>query len=521
MSTAGATPVSRWFGSHGAPWAGSVFTDRDLADFQACGKDPDAAARELRVLRRGAEPLALLRPCGPGDGVVRLSSEERQAAAKRYVEHAWSKQISKFIAAAGAASRMFQMFDTGEQEALRALRGRLPDLAFYPALEAALRRRGLDPQHIASQGDWQPIADCLLGKDGLGLGNLPKGMIPFHAYPGGARTALEEHVAESLGYAVGYGNLVHIHAVVSPAHESMVAAHLQAAADRFRAANIQIKTDTSVQSDSTQTVALDSRGDVLRGPGGRVVLRPAGHGALLSNLNSVDADLVFIRTVDNVLPAAFQEFVSFHKRVLGGVLLEIEAEIHECLSHLSTGPADGQYIRRGAEILEGRLSTPLPADWPTQPAEERRRFLIHRLNRPLRVCAMVPNNGKPGGAPVWIRTPAGERLRIADAPEVDLGCERQSEIWGSAPYFNPSDLICSVRDFRGNPFDLRRYQARDEWYVLDRFHHGEPIRALERSGLWNGGMAGWNTVFVETPAETLRPVKTLLELLDLPELPVA
>jgi hypothetical protein len=339
--------------------------------------------------------------------------------------------------------------------------------------------------------------------------------MPFHSYPDGPRTALEEHLVEALGYAVGYGNLLHLHAVVSPRHQPAVAAHLEAASKRFRVANIRIKTETSMQADATETIAVNARGDIVRDAAGRMLFRPAGHGAVLSNLNALAADIVFIRTVDNVLPESFHPFIGYHKQALGGVLLDAEGQIHGCLRELEAG----RTAPDAEKLVKGLLSTPLPEDWVSRTAADKRHFLMDRLNRPLRVCAVVPNGGHPGGAPFWVAGDGGARLRIADKPEVDLSCPRQTEAWLSNPYFNPADLVCSLRDFRGNAFDLTRFQAADEWYVIDRHYRGEPIRVLERSGLWNGAMAEWNTIFVETPPETLRPVKTILELLEFPELP--
>ena len=492
------------------------FSPRDLESLHAIGKRPVDAAAELGVLRVGTKPLELLRPCAPGDGVLQLSALERKRAADRFSREAWRRQVSKFVVAAGSASRMFQIFDGADESARRRLCQKLPELALYPALERAMRRRGLDALHLAVEGEWRPIADGILNSEGLGLASAPKGLIPFHDYPDGARTALEEHVAESLAYCAGYGNRVHVHAVVSAEHALAVTEHLELAAQRFRNANLHIKTDVSVQSDSTRTLALDAQGELLREDDGSLTLRPAGHGAALENLAALNGDLVFIRTVDNVLPEPFHATVSFHKQVLGGILLELEASIHGSLRALAEAGASQEVIDDAAELLQRRLAVALPGDWRERSPESRRRFLFARLNRPLRVCAVVPNGGHAGGGPFWIRSPHGQALRIIDKPEVKLSDEQTRRAWESAPYFNPADLVCSMRDFQGQPFQLSEYQARDEWYVLERQRNGRPVRLLERSGLWNGAMAEWNTVFVETPAEIFRPVKTILELLELP-----
>ncbi|MCB9384651.1 MAG: DUF4301 family protein, partial [Bryobacterales bacterium] len=442
-----------------------AFHEQDIAELRAIGKSAEDAAEELHVLRGGPRPLDLARPCTAGDGVLRLDDEEARDAARVYWDDAWRRQISKFIVAAGSASRMFQMFETGDEDQTRLFCERLPELALFPMLDAAMRKRGADAVELACKGDWRPLADVVMSSDGLGMAELPKGLMPFHAYPDGVRTPLEEHVAEAVRYAAGYGNRVHVHAVVASEHADQVCRHLEGAGRKCQTANLRVKTDVSVQSSSSRTVALDAQGELLRDEDGALVLRPAGHGATLENLNALHGDIVFVRTVDNVLPDEMHTYVSSQKRVLAGVLLQIEAKIHACLTALSRGETSDDILREGVELLTGRLGVALPATWDGMARSERRGFLFERLNRPLRVCAVIPNGGHPGGAPVWIKTPEGERLRIVDKPEVDLDDKRSRSVWESAAYFNTADIVCSLRDFRGRPFDLMRFQAADEWYV--------------------------------------------------------
>jgi hypothetical protein len=228
---------------------------------------------------------------------------------------------------------------------------------------------------------------------------------------------------------------------------------------------------------------------------------------------------VFVRTVDNVLPDIFKPLVCLHKKIMGGVLLALEKEIHRRLERLQGGVSESRFLDDAARFVETQLSTPPPSDWPNRSAQERRRFLFQTLNRPLRVCAVVPSDGRPGGAPFWVRDRRGSaHLRIVDSPEVRFDSEQQREIWASATYFNPVDIVGSLRSFLGESFDLWAYQDPASRMVVARSQNGRITRSLERPGLWNGGMAKWNTVFLEAPKATCRPVKTVADLLDFPDL---
>jgi hypothetical protein len=406
-----------------------------------------------------------------------------------------------------------------EVDVAATFRRRLREFAFFPQLRDALRREGFDIGDLQERNSWCTIADCLLGARGLGYGVCPKALIPFHSYRDGARTALEEHLVEAGLYMAAPEGAVDIHFTIGGAHRGAVDAHLGTAVRRCEKRGLRFRPSVSLQRESTHTVPLDSNNQPLRDENGRLVFKPAGHGSLLANLNDLAGDIVFVRTVDNVLPDIFKPLVCRYKKIMGGVLLALEREIHHRLKRLRKGASEREFLEDTADFARRQLSIALPSAWPERTAQERNRFLFQTLNRPLRVCAVVPSEGKPGGSPFWVQGRTGSlQLRIVDLPEVDSSSEDQRRIWSSATYFNPADIICSLRSVWGDPFDLPAHQDSASWMVVARSRNGRTIRSLERPGLWNGGMAEWNTVFLEVPKATCRPVKTVVDLLDLPDL---
>jgi hypothetical protein len=506
------------------PPAGSLFSRQDLEQMKDLGKDPNEVFVEISVLRRGGAPLRLLRPCSVSDGILRLDPSEQTAARQRFEREASGRRVTKFVAASGSASRMFGALagslaaTEAEADVAATFQRRLHEFAFFPLLRDALRRQGHNIDDLRNQNKWRAIADGLLAARGLGYGAFPKALIPFHPYRDGPRTALEEHLVEAWLYAAPPEGAVDVHFTVGSEHRDAVEAHLASAVRRFETSGLRFSSSVSVQRASTQTVPLDSNNQPLRKENGRLVFKPAGHGALLSNLNDLAGDIVFVRTVDNVLPDTFKPLVCLHKKIMGGVLLALEREIHLRLERLQDGASEVRFLDDTARFVETKLSTPLPADWPDRSAQQRRSFLFQSLNRPLRVCAVVPSDGEPGGAPFWVQDRTGSpQLRIVDLPEVNAASEDQCRIWSSATYFNPADIVCSLRSFLGKPFDLHSHQDPSSWMVVARSQQGRIVRGLERPGLWNGGMAEWNTVFLEAPRATCRPVKTVADLLDLPD----
>jgi hypothetical protein len=364
---------------------------------------------------------------------------------------------------------------------------------------------------VVSATDRRELLARLLDREQLGYASLPKGLIPFHRYPGGARTALEEQLVECAAYAADGSGRGRQHFTVTPEHRGAIERHVASACERIEAV-AGIAVDYSVQSPATDTLAGTADGEPLRDGTGALVLRPGGHGALIENLGGLGADLVYIKNVDNVAPEHRTGPTRLWKTLIGGVLVRLEAEVHSKLRAWDERRPDVEELNRLEAFAASRLGVRLP-EGPARD-DARRERLRGILERPIRVCGMVRNEGEPGGGPFWVREADGrETLQIVESSQVDLSDPGQAAALAAATHFNPVDLVCAVRDYRGQPHRLAEFVDPDAGFRSTKSRDGETLLALERPGLWNGAMSRWSTVFVEVPVETFTPVKTVLDLL--------
>jgi hypothetical protein len=512
------------------------FEDQDHRQLTERGIAAEEAQRQLQVLRSPPPAAALDRPCTVGDGIERLEEDQAQARIGRFESAAAAGRVTKMVPASGAASRMFRSLlpyldepHKARREELEArARGddsetaascardvlRLVDeidrFAFRDRLAEALERQGSSLDQVRASGDYGALVRVLLGSEGLALASLPKGLIPFHSYPDGARTPFGEHLVEATAYARDAQDRCRLHFTVTPAHRQRVAQHLDQAASQLGDARFLVSY--SEQSPSTDTLSLDEHGEPFRLDDGTLLLRPGGHGSLLLNLEELGGDVVLVKNIDNVQPQRLLPTVARWKKLLGGFLLELEEEIHGLLRRLAnpsqTGDTqDTAAVNEAMELIARRFdstATEIPAD-------RRREYAVNRLNRPLRICGMVINRGEPGGGPFWVKDSSGGcSPQIVESAQIP---HRQRSLLSGATHFNPVDLVCSLKDWRGEPFPLRRFVDPAAAFVTSKSYAGRPLTGLEHPGLWNGAMAGWNTVFVEVPAETFSPVKTVFDLL--------
>ena len=401
----------------------------------------------------------------------------------------------KFVPASGAATRMFkELFefvnDGKRGKGIDTLLENIGKFAFWPELKALLPA-GADDRTIVSA----------IVNEGLGYGRKPKGLVTFHAYPEGARKAVEEHLVEGAVYAAANG-VAKIHFTVSPEHiegfQELLAAKVPVYEKRF---GIRYDISFSVQKPSTDTIAVNPDNTPFRQDDGTLLFRPAGHGALIENLNEIDADVVFIKNIDNVTTDALRGDTIRYKKVLAGILLDLQERAFEYLKALEVGGAELEPI---VEFIEKRLCVKLPGSYDSA-------VLRAVLDRPIRVCGMVRNEGEPGGGPFWVGNPDGtQSLQIAESSQIspdDLPLMR------SATHFNPVDLVCGMKNSKGVRFDLRRYTDPSTGFISSKSSGGRDLRAQELPGLWNGAMAKWNTVFVDVPITTFSPVKVVQDLL--------
>ena len=459
------------------------------------GLTPAALETQLKNFREGFPFLPVTRAASCGDGIRVLDAAGIEQAAARYDRAKESLRVVKFVPASGAATRMFKdLFEFVREGRRTAVVGELlanrRRFAFWPELRTI----------IGDDADELRTVENIVA-EGLRYGETPKGLVSFHRYGDEVRKAVEEHLVEGAQYAAAGGE-VKIHFTVSPEHltrfEALLAEKIPGYESRF---GVKYRISFSVQDPSTDTLAVNPDCTPFRRADGRLLFRPAGHGALIGNLGKIDADIVFVKNIDNVTTDARRGDTVLYKKALAGVLLALQERIFEYLMALEVPGAELEPI---AAFIENELCVKLPKDYGTP-------LLRRVLNRPIRVCGMVRNEGEPGGGPFWVAGADGlETLQIAESNQI---APEKRELMRSATHFTPVDLVCSFRTSKGGRFDLREFVDPATGFVSRKSDGGRELLAQELPGLWNGAMARWNTVFVEVPITTFSPVKVVTDLL--------
>lgn len=459
------------------------------------GLTPAALETQLKNFREGFPFLPVTRAASCGDGIRVLDAAGIEQAAARYDRAKESLRVVKFVPASGAATRMFKdLFEFVREGRRTAVVGELlanrRRFAFWPELRTI----------IGDDADERRTVENIVA-EGLRYGETPKGLVSFHRYGDEVRKAVEEHLVEGAQYAAAGGE-VKIHFTVSPEHltrfEALLAEKIPGYESRF---GVKYRISFSVQDPSTDTLAVNPDCTPFRRADGRLLFRPAGHGALIGNLGKIDADIVFVKNIDNVTTDARRGDTVLYKKALAGVLLALQERIFEYLMALEVPGAELEPI---AAFIENELCVKLPKDYGTP-------LLRRVLDRPIRVCGMVRNEGEPGGGPFWVAGADGlETLQIAESNQI---APEKRKLMRSATHFNPVDLVCSFRTSKGGRFDLREFVDPATGFISRKSDGGRELLAQELPGLWNGAMARWNTVFVEVPITTFSPVKVVTDLL--------
>lgn len=509
-----------------------MFKEKDLKQLKERGISKQQAEQQLNLLRRGVPFIRLYKAAISDDGIRKLNNQSILSYGAAYEQAANDLEVTKFVPASGAATRMFKAlhemdflcrqpgFDPRllQNDAYRHVNEcfeRLEEFAFHSALETLLKNKGSSLKQAMDENNYHLVLSSMLGQDGLNFANLPKGMIPFHSYKDGARTAFEEHLVEAAGYAVSAGGISSIHLTVSQEHKGLFHSLFDRVRSKYELQfGISYKINLSIQKPATDTLALGDHDEVFREADGSMHFRPGGHGALLENLNDTDADLIFIKNIDNVVPDRIKKDTFLYKKALAGLLLEIQKKVFSYLTWLDGQKTiDEEKAREIIDFLKEDLGTVINSA-VCKGNDGLISCLRENLNRPIRVCGMVRNAGEPGGGPFWVLQPdGGTSLQIVESSQVNHRNAEQEAMLNSSTHFNPVDLVCGVRDYRGRKFDLLHYRDPDTYFISKKSKNGKPLKALELPGLWNGSMAGWNTVFVEVPPTTFSPVKVLQDLL--------
>ena len=492
-------------------------SEKDLQQIAQRGISQEQIETQLHEFETGFPFLRLEAAAAIGRGIVAPDADERKdfiAAWENY--KAEGHRIVKFVPASGAASRMFKnifAFVDGDSDVPttdfeKKYFDEIERFAFYDALDAVcVKNEGKGIRALIAEGNYKAVAANMLSKEGLNYGQLPKGMLLFHKYDDGARTPMEEHLVEGALYAASKGES-HVHFTVSHEHMDFFRQKVAEKADGFaKKYGVSYDITFSEQKPSTDTIAANPDNTPFRESDGSLLFRPGGHGALIENLNEIDADVIFIKNIDNVVPDRLKPETVEWKQIIAGVLVTLQQKAFAYLHLLDAGATDEQ-LAEIAQFVEKCLcvdpkGNKVDAD-----------YLRSKLDRPMRVCGVVKNVGEPGGGPFLTYNQDGTvSLQILESSQIDTKNEEYMKMFTQGTHFNPVDLVCAVRDYKGQPYDLPKFVDKSTGFISSKSKSGKELKALELPGLWNGAMSNWSTVFVEVPLDTFNPVKTVNDLL--------
>lgn len=496
--------------------------DKDLLAKK--GISEQQIAEQLACFEKGFPFLKLFAAASVENRGIMLAGEEAQ---KTYLA-AWDaykegdKKIVKFVPASGAASRMFKNmfeflgadYDVPTTDFEKKFFNNIKNFAFYADLDAAcVKNNGKGIEALISEGNYKAVVANLLESAGLNYGALPKGLLKFHKYEDGVRTPLEEHLVEGALYAAGKSGKVNVHFTVSTEHRELFAKLVDEKVAQYAAKyGVKYNISFSEQKPSTDTVAADMENKPFR-DNGQLLFRPGGHGALIENLNDLDADIVFIKNIDNVVPDRLKGDTVTYKKLLAGVLVTLQKQAFEYLQLLDSGHYRHDELENIIRFVQQQLHC-RKDDIKDMEDADLVIYLRKKLNRPMRVCGMVKNVGEPGGGPFLAYNPDGTvSLQILESSQIDMNDPEKKAMFEKGTHFNPVDLVCAVRDYKGNKFNLVNYVDKATGFISYKSKGGKELKALELPGLWNGSMSDWNTIFVEVPLSTFNPVKTVNDLL--------
>ena len=500
-----------------------MFSKEDILQIEQKGMSLAQIEAQLACFRNGFQFLKLKRAAAVGEGIVRPTEDEAEAYIQDWNDYKEEGHaITKFVPASGAASRMFKnMFEflnaeyavpTTEFE--KVFFGKIHNFAFFDALnDACFLNEGKGVDALMEEGNYKAVVENMLEEKGLSYGQLPKGLLQFHAYDDCAKTPVEEHLAEAALYASSRGE-AEVHFTVSSEHrelfQKLINRVLPEAEGRFK---IKYKVSMSEQKPSTDTIAVNMDNTPFRTEDGRLLFRPGGHGALIENLGDMESDIVFIKNIDNVVPDRLKDDTVFWKQVIAGVLVRAQKQVFDYLRLLDSGRYSHEDIEEIIRFVRHTLYCDVPGLKDMEDAELCV-LLRQKLNRPIRVCGVVKNVGEPGGGPFLAYNADGSiSLQILESSQIDQNNPEYVKMFTKGTHFNPVDLVCAIRNYKGEKFNLCDFVDEQTGFISYKSKDGKELKALELPGLWNGAMSNWNTIMVEVPLSTFNPVKTVNDLL--------
>lgn len=511
----------------------TTLSSADKQQLEALGISAQQVENQIVQFKNGFAFSDLIAPATIGKGIVRFNENEIKDLVRQFDEDKKYYDIIKFVPASGAASRMFKNLyafveecknkeipaDFLKKEKIKPDSVEnffigIHDFAFFHNLKCQLQAKGKDIEKMLENNELVEIVETLLNADGMNYGNLPKALLKFHKYGDSTRLAVEEHLVEAAEYS-NNGEVAQLHFTVSQEHLDIFKKIVDYVVPKYeKQFGIKYEISFSVQKPSTDTIAVDMNNEPFRDKDGKLVFRPGGHGALIQNLNDLHKEIIFIKNIDNVVPDRFKATTYEYKKVLGGYLFRLQQQQFEYLELLDDGDVTNEELAEITAFAKDQLMIDIPDFFNTYNEIEKIDFLYGKLNRPMRVCGMVKNEGEPGGGPYFTRNSSDEvSLQIVESSQIDHKNGKQEAMFRSSTHFNPVDLVCATQDFKGNSFNLPDYVDPETGFISLKSKDGKDLKAMELPGLWNGAMADWITIFVEVPILTFNPVKTVNDLL--------
>lgn len=503
------------------------FSETDIQQLTSKGISQEKVLGQIKTFEEGIPYINLEAPAVIGSGILKFTAAEEKSLVESFNKYRNDYKLLKFVPASGAASRMFkslfefmEFYDPANEsadssgtqkpnDAINTFSEGLEHFPFYDIVMARLAGNGAE-----SKTDLLHFVREMLYPDKLQYDFYPKGLLPFHKYGEHPVTAFEEHLKEGAIYASS-GKIARLHFTVSEQHEEMFL-------NEYKQIKIRLSEKTGVdfivnfsqQKASTDTLAVTPDNEPFREANGSLLFRPGGHGALMENLNDQDADIIFIKNIDNVVVDSFADQIAFSKEVLAGLLIKLQQKTFEYAAQLDKNELDGEKLAEIQDFLISELNVRFGDNYGTFSLAEQIEILRDKINRPIRICGMVKNEGEPGGGPFWVKDlQANISLQIVESAQVDTNDPDQKQIFDGSTHFNPVDIVCGVRNYKGEKYNLLNFVDVKQGFISEKTKDGKQLKALELPGLWNGGMAYWNTVFVEVPLVTFNPVKTVNDLL--------
>lgn len=512
------------------------FTKEDLEQINAKGLTVKQVNGQINLFKSGLPYTHVSEAATIGNGITKLNETIIEAAISYFESKKDKLTLIKFVPASGAATRMFKFlfqflkdYDPNKEsvnsfinknrlKALSLFTVGLEKFPFYEQVIKHLNSEGIDFNALDFSKKMWYFVHIMLEEQQLNFGNAPKGLLPFHKYKDShIATAFEEHLYEAALYASS-NHIARLHFTISEGYKNQFKEEFDRVSDQVKHnTGVSFDISYSYQQKSTDTIAVTPEDKPFREDDGTLLFRPSGHGALLRNLNALDADIIFIKNIDNVVVKQYKEEIATYKKVLAGILLKLQEKTFEYLHALDNDGIPESELKKITNFLIENLSVKISDDYEKYSEKYKIEFLKSKLNRPLRVCGMVKNEGEPGGGPFWVKDENYNRsLQIVESAQIDLKNKNQKDIVMNATHFNPVDLVCGVKNYKGERFNLVDFVDHNAAFITMKTKLGKDLKALELPGLWNGSMANWNTVFVEVPIITFNPVKTVNDLLKAP-----